>query len=262
MAASICEQATPVLKAGKRLYIGRPLAASLEDAVAIMKLAEQTKTPCWTSSQHRFSPGFIGMRNHPEVGKVLGCDVYGGCPTEPHPCRVLLARGARHRDALHHHGARLRVGPLHLDAVRRIDHRRLGRRPGRHVSRHQEGGAQVQRDGVRRQGGVGRRHLRPWRAGEGRSCRPTTSTWATKGIAIEMAKFFKGGPAPVTRGRDAGALRVHGSGPRKQTAKRSVGARGGSSGEGAKVINLTTDNTARPSRNANGRKIWGRKIKG
>jgi hypothetical protein len=24
------------------------------------------------------------MRDHPEVGKVLGCDVYGGCPTEPH----------------------------------------------------------------------------------------------------------------------------------------------------------------------------------
>lgn len=77
------EQAAPILKAGKRLYIGRPLAASLGDAVAIMRLAEQTKTPCWTSSQHRFSPGFIGMRNHPEVGKVLGCDVFGGCPTEP-----------------------------------------------------------------------------------------------------------------------------------------------------------------------------------
>ena len=77
------EQATAVLKAGKPLFIGRPLAASWEDAVAIMRLAKETKTPCWTCSQHRFSPGFIGMRNHPEVGKVLGCDVYGGCPTDP-----------------------------------------------------------------------------------------------------------------------------------------------------------------------------------
>jgi predicted dehydrogenase len=67
-----------VLKAGKRLFIGRPLAASVDDAVAIMKVAAETKTPCWSSSQHRYSPGFIGMRNHPEVGKVLGCDVYGG----------------------------------------------------------------------------------------------------------------------------------------------------------------------------------------
>ncbi len=72
------KQATPVLKAGKRLYICRPLAANAADAVAILKLAAETKTPCFSSSQHRFSPGFIGMRNHPEVGKVLGCDVYGG----------------------------------------------------------------------------------------------------------------------------------------------------------------------------------------
>ncbi len=72
------QQAAPVLKAGKRLYVGRPLAASLADAMAILRLAEATKTPCFSSSQHRFSPGFIGMRNHPEVGRVLGCDVYGG----------------------------------------------------------------------------------------------------------------------------------------------------------------------------------------
>jgi len=72
------EQATPILKAGKRLFIGRPLASSPEDAAAILKLAAETKTPCWSSSQHRFSTGFIGMREHPEVGKVIGCDVYGG----------------------------------------------------------------------------------------------------------------------------------------------------------------------------------------
>ena len=71
-------QATAVLKAGKPVYIGRPLASSTADAVAILKLAEELKVPCWTCSQHRFSPGFIGMRNHPEVGKVIGCDVYGG----------------------------------------------------------------------------------------------------------------------------------------------------------------------------------------
>lgn len=72
------KEAEQVLKAGKRLYIGRPLAASLADAQAIFKIAAETGTPMFSSSQHRFSPGFIGMRNHPEVGKVLGCDVYGG----------------------------------------------------------------------------------------------------------------------------------------------------------------------------------------
>jgi len=78
------EQLKPILKAGKPVYIGRPLAASLADAVEIYRFAAEHKTPIFSCSQHRFSPGFIGMRKHPEVGDVLGADVYGGCPREPH----------------------------------------------------------------------------------------------------------------------------------------------------------------------------------
>ncbi len=78
------KQATPVLKARKRLFIGRPMAANLAETAEIFRIAKENNTPVWSSSQHRFSPGFSGMRNHPEVGNVLGCDVYGGCPTEPH----------------------------------------------------------------------------------------------------------------------------------------------------------------------------------
>lgn len=76
--------ARAALEAHKPLYIGRPLAASLEDAIAIFDLAEKHQTPLFSCSQHRFSPGFIGMRNHEEVGEVVGCDVYGGYETEPH----------------------------------------------------------------------------------------------------------------------------------------------------------------------------------
>jgi predicted dehydrogenase len=72
------------LKAKKPVYIGRPMAASLEDVIVMFDLAKKYKTPLFSCSQHRFSPGFIGMRNHPEVGKVQGCMVYGGCPTEKH----------------------------------------------------------------------------------------------------------------------------------------------------------------------------------
>ncbi len=72
------KQAEAVLKAKKRLFISRPLASSPADAVAILRLAEETKTSCWSSSQHRYSGGFSGMRDHPEVGRVIGCDVYGG----------------------------------------------------------------------------------------------------------------------------------------------------------------------------------------
>jgi len=72
------------LEAGKPTYIGRPMAASLEDVIAIFDLAKKYDTPVFSCSQHRYSPGFIGMRNHPDVGEVIGCDVYGGCPVVDH----------------------------------------------------------------------------------------------------------------------------------------------------------------------------------
>ena len=78
--------AEQILKARKPLYIGRPMAASLDDVIAMFDLAKKYDTPVFSCSQHRFSPGFIGMRNHEEVGQVIGCDVYGGSPlVEHHP---------------------------------------------------------------------------------------------------------------------------------------------------------------------------------
>ena len=78
------KQAERALKARKPTYIGRPMAASLEDVIAIFDLAKKYKAPVFSCSQHRYSPGFVDMRNHPEVGKVIGCNVYGGCPTAAH----------------------------------------------------------------------------------------------------------------------------------------------------------------------------------
>ncbi len=78
------EQLKPILKAGKPVYVGRPLAASLADAAEIFRIAAEYKTPIFTCSQHRFSPGFIGMRKHDDVGEVLGVDVYGGASREEH----------------------------------------------------------------------------------------------------------------------------------------------------------------------------------
>jgi len=76
------QQATAVIHAGKPLFIGRPAASEPQDAVAIYKLAADARVPFWSCSQHRYSPGFSGMRTHPEVGKVFGCDVYGGFSKE------------------------------------------------------------------------------------------------------------------------------------------------------------------------------------
>jgi hypothetical protein len=63
-------QAEPVLKAGKRLFIDKPLAASLEDARRIAELSRQTGTPFFSSSSFRFHPDIPRLKENPGVGKV------------------------------------------------------------------------------------------------------------------------------------------------------------------------------------------------
>ena len=56
------EQARPVFQAHKPVFIDKPVAGSLADAIAIFDLARETGTPCFSSSSLRFSPGVSPMR--------------------------------------------------------------------------------------------------------------------------------------------------------------------------------------------------------
>jgi predicted dehydrogenase len=78
------EQVKPVLKAHKPVFIDKPIAGSLVDAIRIFDLAKETGTPVFSSSSLRFSPGILGMRDDPKVGSVLGCAIHGPCELEPH----------------------------------------------------------------------------------------------------------------------------------------------------------------------------------
>lgn len=78
------EQAKPVFKAKKPVFIDKPVAGSLADAIQIYALAAASGTPCFSSSSLRFAPGVQAIRNDPKVGEILGCDSYGPAPTEPH----------------------------------------------------------------------------------------------------------------------------------------------------------------------------------
>jgi predicted dehydrogenase len=78
------EQVKPVLRAHKPVFIDKPVAGSLADAIRIYELAREANVPCFSSSSLRFSPGIMKMRNNPEVGNVVGCDAYGPCPLEQH----------------------------------------------------------------------------------------------------------------------------------------------------------------------------------
>jgi hypothetical protein len=78
------QQVVPVLKAHKPVFIDKPVAGSLADALRIFELARKYRTPCFSSSSLRFAPGIAGRRTDAKVGTVLGCDVYGPCELEPH----------------------------------------------------------------------------------------------------------------------------------------------------------------------------------
>jgi predicted dehydrogenase len=78
------KQVEPVLKAKKPVFIDKPVAGSLADAVRIFQLAEQYGTPCFSSSSLRYSPSVVGLKNNPKVGAIEGCDAYGPCSLEEH----------------------------------------------------------------------------------------------------------------------------------------------------------------------------------
>ena len=63
-------QVTPVLKARKRVFVDKPLAASLEDARRILQISKETGTPLFSASSARFHSDIARLRDNPGVGKV------------------------------------------------------------------------------------------------------------------------------------------------------------------------------------------------
>ncbi len=80
------EQIKPVLTAGKPVYIDKPLAASLADAMVIEELAKRNNVPWFSSSALRFCSNIPNMRHDETVGEVLGCSAWSPLHLEPtHP---------------------------------------------------------------------------------------------------------------------------------------------------------------------------------
>ncbi len=75
-------QATPGIVAGKPTFIDKPLAASLEDAVAIFALAKKHGTPVWSSSNLRYHSGVVKAATA-DVGEVAAVVSYGPASLEP-----------------------------------------------------------------------------------------------------------------------------------------------------------------------------------
>ncbi|TDB65052.1 Gfo/Idh/MocA family protein [Arundinibacter roseus] len=76
------EQALPVLKAGKRLFVDKPIAGSLTDAVKLFEASERYKVPLFSASSLRYIKGIETL----DKSKVVGADTYSPAVLEKtHP---------------------------------------------------------------------------------------------------------------------------------------------------------------------------------
>jgi len=80
------EQAIPVMKARKTMFIDKPIAGTLTDAFAIFKAAKEFKTPIFSSSSLRYMTNIEDIVQNQSAGKIYGAESYGPCYLEPsHP---------------------------------------------------------------------------------------------------------------------------------------------------------------------------------
>lgn len=80
-------QARPVIAAKKPVFIDKPLAGNLAEAVEIARLATEDKdkpVPWFSSSALRYGSPATALAANEKIGKITGCDVYAPCAIEPH----------------------------------------------------------------------------------------------------------------------------------------------------------------------------------
>ena len=79
------EQALAVFKAGKPVFIDKPMAASLTGVCLIFELAAKYDVPVFTTSSFRYIAPVLDATSG-RRGRVLGADCFGPCKEEPsHP---------------------------------------------------------------------------------------------------------------------------------------------------------------------------------
>lgn len=79
------EQALPVLKAGKRMFIDKPIAGSLSDTLAIFEASKRYNVPVFSTSSLRYMASAQEVVKG-KIGKVLGADTFSPAALEStHP---------------------------------------------------------------------------------------------------------------------------------------------------------------------------------
>jgi len=80
------DQAMPVFKARKTVFIDKPIAASLTDALTIFQAAIDFQVPVFTSSSIRYMSNMDDIVVQKSIGNILGASTYSPCTLEKtHP---------------------------------------------------------------------------------------------------------------------------------------------------------------------------------
>jgi predicted dehydrogenase len=108
------QEAIPVIKAGKPLWIDKPAAGSLVDTILIYELAAKHQVPCFSSSSLRFNTGLQEVLKDEKVGSIVGASTWGSCSYSPgtpdmffygihgiEPLFVLMGRGCETVSRVH-----------------------------------------------------------------------------------------------------------------------------------------------------------------
>lgn len=72
------QEAAQVIKAGKPLFIDKPAAGSLVDAITIYELARKRNVPCFSSSSLRYG-AIDDLRKNSALGQIAGAATWGSC---------------------------------------------------------------------------------------------------------------------------------------------------------------------------------------
>ena len=131
------------------MFVDKPVAGSLADAVTIYREAAAAGTPIFSSSSLRYSPGAQEIRRG-DIGKSRGLRCFQPLCFRSDPPRSFLVRDPRSRISLHCHGHWMQISDAGYHQRRRRRCWDLGRWSHRHFSRHANWRKRLWRNRVRR----------------------------------------------------------------------------------------------------------------
>lgn len=73
------KEAREVFQSGKLVYIDKPIAGTLPEAIALFELAKKHHVKTWSSSSSRFGADLLALKGNEEIGDILGVTTWGPC---------------------------------------------------------------------------------------------------------------------------------------------------------------------------------------